>query len=118
KNTTDEVIGMPSSISAAVGFTVTIPADIPTRAGYTFVGWNSDTAGDGEWFDPSGSYVMGDENATLFAIWKLNIDIDDPNKMPDQPGKLGDTTSIIGLVTLLIASVTTTAISVKRNRKC
>jgi uncharacterized repeat protein (TIGR02543 family) len=63
------VSGLPQAISVTEGDSVTIPPDVPTRDGYTFLGWaSSSTATEPE-------YVAGDEvtptaSMTLWAVWE------------------------------------------------
>ena len=51
---------------------VTLSAQEPTRDGYTFVGWNTDSEGTGDDYSPSDAYVMPGDGETdhLYALWQ------------------------------------------------
>ena len=60
----------PAAFYGAAGDTVTLPADKPTKTGYTFAGWKDETAGeDAETFKAGAEYLMGSEDVTLTAQW-------------------------------------------------
>ncbi|AIC47075.1 InlB B-repeat-containing protein [Rhodoluna lacicola] len=59
--------GTPQSQSYVQGATTTMPVTNPTRAGYTFAGWNS--AADGTGTNYTGSFLMPGNNLTLYAKW-------------------------------------------------
>ena len=75
---TDTVTDMPSdqgTITSASG-TITLPDDVPSRSGYTFLGWDTDDTA------TTPTYATGDTNTidleptqenaiTLYAIWEL-----------------------------------------------
>ena len=44
------------------------------RPGYTFEGWNSQADGNGTDYTPSASYTYGDNDETIYAKWKANVD--------------------------------------------
>lgn len=56
--------------------TVTVQANLGNlvREGYTFIGWNTKPDGTGENYQASGTdtFVIGTEDATLYAKWTLN----------------------------------------------
>ncbi len=60
--------------------TVTIPADIPVRAGYKFVGWNTDKDALVAEYAPSANVILT-ADTKLYAIWReivlLPLDCDD-----------------------------------------
>ena len=60
-------VGTPQSQSYVQGATTTMPVTNPTRAGYTFGGWNSAANGTGTNY--SGSFLMPGNNLTLYAKW-------------------------------------------------
>lgn len=57
----------PAAFYGAAGDTVTLPADKPTRTGYTFAGWKAGE--DAETFKAGDDYTMGSEDVTLTAQW-------------------------------------------------
>ena len=50
------------------GISLTIPAAVPQRTGYTFLGWAEKNTDDEAKYLPSGSYAQ-EGNATLYAVW-------------------------------------------------
>lgn len=48
------------------GYTLTLPSESPTKAGYVFLGWRD--SGDGKLYLPGESYVLNG-NRTLTAVW-------------------------------------------------
>ena len=50
---------------------LTFSSTIPTRIGYTFVGWNTDKNAIAAKYQPSDKYTAN-SGATLYAIWKIN----------------------------------------------
>jgi uncharacterized repeat protein (TIGR02543 family) len=60
-------VGTPQSQSYVQGATTTMPVTNPTRAGYTFAGWNSQADGNGTAYN--GSFLMPGNNLTLYAKW-------------------------------------------------
>lgn len=59
--------GTPQSQSYVQGATTTMPVTNPTRAGYTFAGWNSQADGAGTNY--TGSFLMPGNNLALYAKW-------------------------------------------------
>ena len=66
-NTTDAVENMPSSVSKYYGYSVAIPANVPTRSGFAFQGWATSPTGSVA-YRPSNTY-SANANATLYAVW-------------------------------------------------
>lgn len=67
--------GVPSSQSATVynattSYSFTIPATIPTRTGYDFLGWSTSASATTAAYLPSGNITIS-SNTTLYAVWKL-----------------------------------------------
>ena len=56
-------------VSIKDGAVCTIPDFIPERAGYDFLGWNTDINADTAAFQPGDIYPGGE--ATLYAIWRI-----------------------------------------------
>ncbi|MDG5816906.1 InlB B-repeat-containing protein [Chitinispirillales bacterium ANBcel5] len=44
-----------------------------TRTGHHFIGWNTDPDGEGDTFDPNGTFKMETDDLNLHAQWKLNV---------------------------------------------
>ena len=65
KNTTDDVISMPSSI---IGNSVVINNIQPARDGYEFLYWCINKNGTGKTYK-TGEKIVLDKNITLYAIW-------------------------------------------------
>ena len=60
----------PDAFYGAAGDTVKLPADKPTKTGYTFAGWKDEDAGeDAETFKAGAEYLMGEDDVTLTAQW-------------------------------------------------
>ncbi|MDY3864300.1 MAG: InlB B-repeat-containing protein, partial [Eubacteriales bacterium] len=55
-----------SPMTHCYGYTLTLPDDTPTKAGYVFLGWRD--SGDGKLYLPGESYVLNG-NRTLTAVW-------------------------------------------------
>lgn len=60
--------GAPSSFTKTYGTVSTIPTTVPTRSGYTFLGWSTDSAANVVSYCPGDSYDI-DLNITLYAVW-------------------------------------------------
>ncbi|MDD5924219.1 MAG: InlB B-repeat-containing protein [Clostridia bacterium] len=50
----------------------TVSSTVPTRTGYTFGGWNTNTAGTGTNYTAGSSYRNTSANDTLYAKWTIN----------------------------------------------
>src|SRR5690554_4773948 len=57
---------------AATGDTVELLPNAFFRKGYTFSGWNTDSLGNGEYYEGSSLFVVETEAQTLFAQWSVN----------------------------------------------
>ena len=55
-----------SPMTHCYGYTLTLPSESPTKAGYVFLGWRD--SGDGKLYLPGESYVLNG-NRTLTAVW-------------------------------------------------
>ena len=64
-------IGAPASQSKTHGVNVTLSTQIPTRDGYTFLGWNTDKNATVASYKVGAEYSV-DANATLYAVWEEN----------------------------------------------
>ena len=70
KNDTS-VKGIPASQSKTANVDITLSSDVPTRNGYTFLGWNTKADGKGTAY-ASGAIYKNDQNGgtvTLYAQW-------------------------------------------------
>ena len=64
--------GDPGDLQTPPTENVTLSAQEPTRDGYIFVGWNTDSEGTGDDYSPSDAYVMPGDGETdhLYALWQ------------------------------------------------
>ena len=60
--------GAPSSQTKYQGYSLTLSSTTPTRAGYRFDGWNTNSSGTGTSYSAGGTYTA-DSGATLYAKW-------------------------------------------------
>ena len=58
-----------------------------TRAGYSFVGWNTEADGSGIWHYPGDTFKMPANNVDFYAQWEYM----DMRRQPDDPGRGIDT---------------------------
>lgn len=63
--------GAPSSQSKFYGININISAVVPTRSGYSFVGWGKSATATTVSYNPGGG-CGENTNLTLYAIWKAN----------------------------------------------
>lgn len=63
--------GAPGSQTKWAGTTLTLSSTKPTRTGYTFSKWNTNSSGTGTSYSPGGSYTSN-SSVTLYAIWIPN----------------------------------------------
>ena len=63
--------GAPSSQTKTYGKTLTLSTTKPTRTGYTFKNWNTNSGGTGTSYSAGGSYTAN-AAATLYAQWTAN----------------------------------------------
>ena len=68
QNTADTVNNMPSAGQKPHGTSYTIPSTVPTRKGYTFAGWYTNSNGTGTSYQAGGSYTT-DADTTFYAKW-------------------------------------------------
>ena len=62
--------GAPSSQTKTYGETLTLSATIPTRTGYTFVGWATSSSAASAQYQPGGGYTAN-AGVTLYAVWAV-----------------------------------------------
>lgn len=60
----------PEAVTKTYGVTLTLPTAIPTRTGYGFLGWSTDSAATTATYQAGGSFTA---NATtqLYAVWRV-----------------------------------------------
>ena len=61
--------GAPAAQTRSPGESLILTTELPTRAGYTFVEWNTSSLGGGTAYQPGGVYTA-DASVTLYAIWQ------------------------------------------------
>ena len=60
--------GAPSSQTKTYGVTLTLSSVVPTRSGYTFMGWGTSSSSTSASYSAGGSYT-NNASITLYAIW-------------------------------------------------
>ena len=60
--------GAPSSQTKTYGVTLTLSSVVPTRSGYTFMGWGTTSSSTSASYSAGGSYT-NNASITLYAIW-------------------------------------------------
>lgn len=63
--------GAPAAQSKTHGLAITLQAGVPTRTGYTFLGWGTSATATAASYQPGDAY-SGDANITLYAVWQIN----------------------------------------------
>ena len=63
--------GAPSAQTKTHGTALTLSSTVPTRSGYTFVGWGTTAKAQSATYQPGGRYT-GNAALALYAIWSLN----------------------------------------------
>ena len=61
----------PATQTQTRGKVMTLSKTVPTRSGYTFLGWTDDAAGQFVTYEPGDSF-SSDRDVTLYAVWKNN----------------------------------------------
>lgn len=64
--------GAPSPETRGASETFNLSATTPTRAGYTFAGWDAAANGSGTDYTASGSFTMSGANVSIYAKWTAN----------------------------------------------
>lgn len=59
---------MPAAQTKWYGESLTLSSTVPTRAGFTFLGWNTNAKGTGTHYAPSATYT-GNAALSLYAMW-------------------------------------------------
>jgi uncharacterized repeat protein (TIGR02543 family) len=63
--------GAPAALTACRGASSTLPGGVPTRTGYSFLGWSTSSSATTASYSPGGTIVVSG-NTTLYAVWKAN----------------------------------------------
>jgi uncharacterized repeat protein (TIGR02543 family) len=61
--------GAPSSQTKTYGTNLTLSSTVPTRFGYTFLGWSASSSATSATYVPGGSFTT-DATTTLYAVWQ------------------------------------------------
>ena len=64
-------LNAPDSQGKTHDVTLTLSSDIPTRSGYTFLGWSTSSTATSATYQPGGSFTIND-HTVLYAVWKAN----------------------------------------------
>ena len=64
--------GAPSLSTSNVGLDVVVSATVPTRTGYTFLGWNTLIGATGTDYAAGANFRMGAASSVLYAKWQGN----------------------------------------------
>lgn len=71
-NTTDTVTNMPSAAQSKThGLAEKLSETVPTREGYTFLGWGTTASATAASYQPGDMYSV-DKEIILYAVWKAN----------------------------------------------
>ena len=64
--------GAPASQTAISGINLTLSSTVPTRNGYTFLGWSTSSTATTATYAKGATYTAN-KTVTLYAVWKYNI---------------------------------------------
>lgn len=62
--------GAPEAVTKTYGVTLALPDTIPTRTGYGFLGWSTDSAATTATYQAGGSFTANADTA-LYAVWRV-----------------------------------------------
>jgi len=62
--------GAPDSQTKTYGQTLTLSSTVPTRTGYSFLGWSTSSTATTATYQPGGSYTAN-ADAVLYAVWRV-----------------------------------------------
>lgn len=62
--------GAPEAVTKTYGVTLTLPDAVPTRTGYGFLGWSTDSAATTATYQAGGSFTAN-AATTLYAVWRV-----------------------------------------------
>lgn len=60
----------PGAVTKTYGVTLTLPTDIPTRTGYGFLGWSTDSSATTATYQAGGSFTAN-AATKLYAVWRV-----------------------------------------------
>jgi len=63
--------GAPDAQTKVYGKTLTLSSTVPTRAGYSFLGWSTSSSATSATYSAGGSFTANADTA-LYAVWKAN----------------------------------------------
>ena len=63
--------GAPASQTAISGINLTLSSTVPTRSGYTFLGWSTSSTATTATYAKGATYTAN-KTATLYAVWKID----------------------------------------------
>lgn len=61
--------------NASLGMTVS--SAVPVRDGYTFLGWSTNSSATAADLTGGSTLTVGNDTVTLYAVWKININVED-----------------------------------------
>jgi uncharacterized repeat protein (TIGR02543 family) len=65
--------GDPADSTCTTGVQIQLASEVPSKTGYTFIGWNTQADGNGTAYAPSSTFTCADLN--LYAIWTANTSV-------------------------------------------
>ena len=92
--------GAPSSQTKTYGTTLTLSSTVPTRDGYSFVGWGTSASATSASYSAGGKYTSN-AAITLYAVWSVNkmctiaYDANGGDDVPSSQTHVYDTTSTL-----------------------
>ena len=73
----NEGIGAPGSQTAKATEEITISETVPTRPGYTFLGWGTSAGASAASYQPGDAYAASGGSIVLYAVWRCDIRLAD-----------------------------------------
>lgn len=64
--------GAPSGQVKVYGQTLILSSTVPTRVGYTFLGWATSSGATSAQYQPGGAFTL-DQHTVLYAVWRRNV---------------------------------------------
>ena len=72
--------GAPASQSVTdsnTSLNMTVSSDVPTRSGYTFLGWSTDSTATTATYTGGDTISVGNGTLVLYAVWKVDVNVSD-----------------------------------------